>query len=96
MWENFTGSGIHGVVFPGCAETFESGSSFSSSEGHKSRYRDRHQKLRRFRKGDILALPQALTYWIYNDKDTPITIVALVDVGNDNNQLDLQFRVRYK
>ncbi|XP_075477555.1 legumin B-like [Primulina tabacum] len=86
------GSGIHGLVFPGCAETFESDSSFSSSEGHESRYRDRHQKLRRFRNGDVLALPQGLTYWIYNDKDTPITIVALVDVGNDNNQLDLQFR----
>ncbi|XP_073027780.1 11S globulin seed storage protein Ana o 2.0101-like [Primulina eburnea] len=86
------GSGIHGVVFPGCAETFESGSSFSS-EGSESKYhRDRHQKLRRFRKGDVLAMPQALTYWIYNDRDTPITLVALVDVGNDNNQLDLQFR----
>ncbi|XP_073118745.1 11S globulin seed storage protein Ana o 2.0101-like [Henckelia pumila] len=86
------GSGIHGVVFPGCAETYESGSEFSSSEGRESKYRDRHQKLRRFRKGDILAIPQALAYWIYNDRDTPITIVALVDVGNDNNQLDLQFR----
>ncbi|KZV26553.1 legumin B-like [Dorcoceras hygrometricum] len=86
------GSGIHGVVFPGCAETYESGSSVSSSEGRESRHSDRHQKIRRFRKGDLLAMPQALTYWIYNDGDTPITIVALADVGNENNQLDLQFR----
>ncbi|EYU18315.1 hypothetical protein MIMGU_mgv1a0236971mg, partial [Erythranthe guttata] len=86
-------SGIHGTVIPGCAETYESESSYeeggSQSKGRRS---DRHQKLRRFRSGDILALPQGITHWAYNDGDTPIISVSILDVANEGNQLDLNFR----
>ncbi|KAL7144973.1 hypothetical protein ABFS83_07G047800 [Erythranthe nasuta] len=88
------GSGIHGTVIPGCAETYESESSSSYEGGSQSKGRrsDRHQKLRRFRSGDILALPQGITHWAYNDGDTPIISVSILDVANEGNQLDLNFR----
>ncbi|KAG8370423.1 hypothetical protein BUALT_Bualt14G0116300 [Buddleja alternifolia] len=91
---NFS-SGIQGTVIPGCAETYETESRSSEREGEegsRTRRPDRHQKLRRFRRGDILALPQGITHWAYNDGDTPIISVSLLDVANDNNQLDLKFR----
>ncbi|KAK4478198.1 hypothetical protein RD792_017481 [Penstemon davidsonii] len=81
--------GIQGTVIPGCAETYESE---SSSEQGKTRRGDRHQKLRRFRRGDVLALPQGVTLWAYNDGDTPIVSVSILDVANQNNQLDLNYR----
>lgn len=86
------GSGIQGTVIPGCAETYESEAGLESEEGRQRS--DRHQKLRRFRQGDILALPQGLTHWAYNDGDTPMISVALIDVANEVNQLDLKYRVR--
>lgn len=55
---------------------------------------DRHQKLRRFQQGDILALPAGVTHWAYNDGDVPLVTVALLDVANEANQLDLRHRVR--
>lgn len=89
------GNGILGTVIPGCAETYESESGSRSSsryQGEEGRKGDRHQKLRRFRRGDVLALQQGVTTFIYNDGDSPLTYVSILDVGNDNNQLDLKFR----
>ncbi|CAA0817418.1 12S seed storage protein CRA1 [Striga hermonthica] len=97
------GSGIQETVIPGCAETYESGSSsYSASEserekrqgeqGQGRRANDRHQKLRRFRQGDILALQPGVTNWAYNDGDTPIISVSIRDVASEANQLDLEFR----
>lgn len=92
------GNGVLGTVIPGCAETYESesgsGSGSSYYKGEESRRGDRHQKLRRFRRGDALALPEGITTFIYNDGETPLTYVSILDVGNDNNQLDFKFRVR--
>ncbi|KAL0349032.1 UNVERIFIED_CONTAM: 11S globulin seed storage protein 1 [Sesamum angustifolium] len=86
-------SGIHGTVFPGCAETYESEPGFGSTGEEEGRQRtDRHQKLRRFRRGDVLALREGVTHWAYNDGDTPIISIALRDVANEANQLDLKFR----
>ncbi|XP_051129460.1 11S globulin subunit beta-like [Andrographis paniculata] len=87
-------SGILGTAFPGCAETYEfepDQDQQRSKEGSKS-FHDRHQKLRRFRRGDVLALQQGIAHWIYNDGDTPLVIVSLLDVANENNQLDFKFR----
>ncbi|KAK6161294.1 hypothetical protein DH2020_004675 [Rehmannia glutinosa] len=86
-----------GTVIPGCAETYESGSSSYASQGEEEeeegrRRSDRHQKIRRFRQGDILALQPGVTHWAYNDGDTPIISVAILDVANEANQLDLKFR----
>ncbi|KAL0376795.1 UNVERIFIED_CONTAM: 11S globulin seed storage protein 1 [Sesamum calycinum] len=53
---------------------------------------DRHQKVRQFRQGDILALPAGLTLWFYNNGGEPLVTVALLDTGNAANQLDQTFR----
>ncbi|CAA0817417.1 12S seed storage protein CRA1 [Striga hermonthica] len=85
------GKGIQGTVIPGCAETYESGSQ-SRYTGEGSRFTDRHQKVRQFRQGDVLALPAGLTLWFYNNGDEPLITVALLDTGNEINQLDQKFR----
>ncbi|KAM3393818.1 prunin 1 Pru du 6 [Capsicum galapagoense] len=85
------GSGVFSTVFPGCAETFET--EFSQSRPTRERrHVDRHQKVRRFRAGDILALPAGVTHWTYNDGEEPIISVSLIDTSNNANQLDLTFR----
>ncbi|KAL3506147.1 hypothetical protein ACH5RR_031529 [Cinchona calisaya] len=95
--------GIHGTVIPGCAETFESQGSYwgqgqpgqgqgQQGQGQGRRYTDRHQKLRRFQQGDILALPAGFTHWTFNDGDVPLVTVALIDVANEVNQLDLEYK----
>ncbi|MCD7445817.1 hypothetical protein HAX54_000055 [Datura stramonium] len=67
-----------------------------SREG-ESQYRtggDRHQKVRQFRQGDVLALPAGITLWLYNHGQDRLVTVALLDVSNPANQLDLKFRGR--
>lgn len=84
------GSGIQGTALPGCPETFE-----SSSEGAgrgKEQFFDRHQKVFRYKEGDILALPAGAVHWTYNDGDTPIVLIVLRDTSNVANQLDRNFR----
>ena len=49
---------------------------------------DRHQKVRRIREGDVIAIPAGVTYWSYNDGDQPLVAVNLLDIGNQQNQLD--------
>ncbi|KAK6161298.1 hypothetical protein DH2020_004679 [Rehmannia glutinosa] len=74
----------------GCAETYESGS--QSQSDRRRRFTDRHQKVRQFRQGDVIALPAGLTLWFYNNGNEPLVTVALLDTGNEANQLDQQFR----
>lgn len=86
------GRGILGLVFPGCPETFE-----ESQEGirsSRSTQLDRHQKIRRVREGDVVALPVGVAYWCYNDGDSPVVSVSLLHVSNHENQLDTFPRVR--
>ncbi|KAJ8531495.1 hypothetical protein K7X08_026929 [Anisodus acutangulus] len=88
-------SGVQSTVFPGCAETFETESPQSRRDERGERGQrglDRHQKVRRFRAGDILALPAGVTHWTYNDGEEPIISVSLIDTSNEANQLDLTFR----
>lgn len=75
------GRGIQGVLIPGCPETYQ------SSQGSQG-IQDLHQKIRRYRQGDILAVPAGIAYWLYNDGDTPIVAVELQDTSNNANQLD--------
>ncbi|KAL8200004.1 hypothetical protein R6Q57_011343 [Mikania cordata] len=79
------GEGLQGTVLPGCAETFET--SFPSEGGT-----DKHQRVYRYREGDILALPAGAVHWTYNDADKPLVLVALRDTSNVANQLDRNFR----
>ncbi|KAL3828253.1 hypothetical protein ACJIZ3_017055 [Penstemon smallii] len=90
--------GLLGTVIPGCAETYESEirQQEEEEEGSESeqsrRFVDRHQKVRQFRQGDVLALPAGFTLWLYNNGDDQLITVALLDTGNEANQLDQTFR----
>ncbi|EXC31959.1 Legumin A [Morus notabilis] len=77
------GKGVLGLVFPGCPETFE-----ESQQGTSRSSQDRHQKIQHFREGDVIALPAGVAYWCYNDGDSPVVSVSLLDVSNHDNQLD--------
>ncbi|GAU11658.1 hypothetical protein TSUD_334710 [Trifolium subterraneum] len=63
------GNGYFGLVFPGCPETFEEPQ--ESQQGEGRRFRDSHQKVNRFREGDIIAVPTGVAFWLYNDQETP-------------------------
>ncbi|XP_047950871.1 cocosin 1-like [Salvia hispanica] len=86
------GKGLLGAVIPGCAETFETempqGEHYQSSRS----FVDRHQKVRQFRQGDVLALPAGITLWFYNNGEERLETVALLDTGSEINQLDHTFR----
>ncbi|KAM7466560.1 hypothetical protein LguiB_014122 [Lonicera macranthoides] len=85
--------GIQGTVIPGCAETYETElQGGRGQEGSGRRFLDRHQKVRRFQQGDILALPAGVAHWSYNDGEEPVVSVSLVDTSNHANQLDENFR----
>ncbi|KAF4358158.1 hypothetical protein F8388_009441 [Cannabis sativa] len=87
------GRGVLGTLFPGCAETFEEAQ--VSVGGGRSSQRDRHQKTRHIKEGDIIAIPAGMAYWCNNDGDQPLVTVNLIDVSNHNNQLDLTPRRFY-
>ncbi|KAI5426466.1 Legumin A2 [Lathyrus oleraceus] len=71
------GNGYFGIVFPGCPETFEELQESEQREGR--RYRDSHQKVNRFREGDIIAVPSGVVFWMYNDQDTPVIAISLTE-----------------
>ncbi|KAG6737301.1 hypothetical protein POTOM_058815 [Populus tomentosa] len=82
--------GIHGAVFPGCPETFQS--SGNSSQDRRESFEDQHQKVRQVREGDVVALPSGVADWFYNNGDSPLVLVQLLDTSNPANQLDQDFR----
>ncbi|XP_044498779.1 legumin B-like [Mangifera indica] len=92
------GRGIHGAVYPGCPETFQEESQSQSRSRRFSRSErseqsgERHQKVRHIREGDVIALPAGVAHWIYNNGQSKLVLVALVDVGNSENQLDQYLR----
>ncbi|XP_052305478.1 legumin B [Populus trichocarpa] len=84
------GRGIQGAVFPGCPETFQS--SGNSSQDRRESSEDQHQKVRKVREGDVVALPSGVADWFYNNGDSPLVLVQLLDTSNPANQLDQDFR----
>ncbi|XWS13856.1 hypothetical protein CRYUN_Cryun36dG0074900 [Craigia yunnanensis] len=87
------GRGIQGAVFPGCPETYQSGSQQSQSQRDRQQgSNDQHQKIRQIKEGDVIALPAGVAHWIYNNGESQLVLVSLVDVANVANQLDLNFR----
>ncbi|KAH7864438.1 hypothetical protein Vadar_029608 [Vaccinium darrowii] len=86
------GRGIQGVMMSGCPETYESSQQQAEGggrrEGGGQRFRDQHQKIRRFREGDVIALPAGVAHWCYNDGDSELVAVIMEDTGNHQNQLD--------
>ncbi|KAJ4782754.1 Glutelin type-B 5 [Rhynchospora pubera] len=91
------GRGIMGTVFPGCPETYQSFQQQSETEQaefpmggeswRQQMMRDEHQKVHRFKQGDIIALPAGVTYWCYNDGDVPMVSMQVYDASNAANQL---------
>ncbi|EEF37812.1 11S globulin seed storage protein 1 [Ricinus communis] len=78
------GQGMLGAMFPGCAETFQE----SQESSRSSRQQEQHQKIRHFRRGDVIALPAGIAHWCYNDGNEPLIAVSVLDTGNNANQLD--------
>lgn len=97
-----SGRGITGLMVPGCPETYESLGRGSPREeemrgerGLRGSHQDLHQKIRQFRRGDIIALPAGVAHWTYNNGDEPIVAVILLDTSNHANQLDQDFPRRF-
>lgn len=94
-----TGRGVHGVILPGCPETYEYSqeqqfSGQSERRGQKFQgLQDRHQKVRNLNQGDVVAIPAGTAHWIYNDGETELVAVVFFDTQNSANQLDQNHRV---
>ncbi|KAL8260355.1 hypothetical protein R6Q59_028308 [Mikania micrantha] len=89
------GRGVHGVVLPGCPETFEySGEQqFSGqSERREQQFQDRHQKVENLNQGDVVAVPTGAAHWLHNDGDSELVVVVFFDTQNWENQLDENHR----
>ncbi|CAK8571941.1 unnamed protein product [Lathyrus sativus] len=86
------GKGVLGLAVPGCPETYEEPRSQSRQQ---QQLRDSHQKIRRFSKGDVIAIPPGIPYWTYNHGDEPLVAISLLDTSNTLNQLDSNPRVFY-
>ena len=87
------GKGVLGLSFPGCPETYEEPRSSQSRQESRQQQGDSHQKIRRFRKGDIIAIPSGIPYWTYNHGDEPLVAISVLDTSNIANQLDSTPRV---
>ncbi|KAK7843082.1 11s globulin subunit beta [Quercus suber] len=79
--------GIQGAVLPGCPNTYQSPLQFGNRRTQQ-RIEDSHQKLRPIREGDILAVPEGVAQWIYNDGENQLVLVGFYDTLNEENQLD--------
>ncbi|XP_065006780.1 cocosin 1-like [Musa acuminata AAA Group] len=87
------GSGIAGIVIPGCPETFQSFQEERFQEGQQAQSsRDEHQRILHFREGDVIALPAGVAHWCYNNGDRPVIAITVVDISNNANQLDRNHR----
>ncbi|CAK9140619.1 unnamed protein product [Ilex paraguariensis] len=84
------GRGIHGVMLPGCPETFQSSqqSQQERAEREGQSFQDRHQRIRHLQQGDFVAYPAGAAHWVYNDGERDLIAVVLLDTGNNANQLD--------
>ncbi|RWV78759.1 hypothetical protein BHE74_00046988, partial [Ensete ventricosum] len=80
-------------MIPGCPETFQSFQEEPSQEGQQGQSsRDEHQRILRFREGDVIALPAGVAHWCYNNGDRPVIAITVVDISNNANQLDRYHR----
>ncbi|KAE8650659.1 11S globulin seed storage protein 2 [Cucumis sativus] len=93
------GEGFLGLNFPGCnVEEYEAQSAQLSRSSRRIRVdkeEDKHQKVRRVRRGDMIVIPAGTVQWCYNDCGQDLVVVAFMDLNNDDNQLDLRVRSSY-
>eukprot|EP01018_Ginkgo_biloba_P038605 Gb_30214 [translate_table: standard] len=94
-----SGEGRLGVVFPGCPETFQEHSFHERREEERGSEggggQGTSQKVRRVRRGDVVAIPAGVVCWLYNDGNERLQIVAIADTSNHQNQLDQTYRPFY-
>ncbi|KAJ6298998.1 hypothetical protein OIU76_020049 [Salix suchowensis] len=93
--QQFQCRGFHGAAIPGCPETFQSSGQNSRDRRESSEdqhQKDQQQKVRQVREGDVVALPAGVADWFYNNGDSPLVLVQLLDTSNAANQLDQDFR----
>ncbi|KAJ9547965.1 hypothetical protein OSB04_020508 [Centaurea solstitialis] len=85
------GEGIIGVHFPGCVETYDSGV-LQDGQGPRRKVDGygAQQKVHRFYPGDIIAIPAGAVTWSHNDGNQDVVAVAIRDLNNPANQLDMQ------
>ncbi|KAI3801071.1 hypothetical protein L1987_29172 [Smallanthus sonchifolius] len=82
--------GIVGVQLPGCAETFDTGVQQQHQQQQQPRRMreqfdestDSHQKVHRFKQGDIIAIPAGAVHWTYNDGNQEVVAIAVDDINN--------------
>ncbi|KAL1539686.1 11s globulin seed storage protein 2 [Salvia divinorum] len=91
------GEGYISVIFPGCAETYQSygGEQLSSESEQQGVKRDLHQKVHRIRRGDVIALPPGAVHWCHNDGSEDLIAISVNDLNHQSNQLDQKFRSFY-
>ena len=82
------GSGSAGLSFTGCPETFQ-----KQFQKYGQKFKDEHQKVHRFKQGDVIALPAGIVHWFYNDGDAPIVAIYVFDVNNNANQHETRHKV---
>nr|CAA52763.1 11S globulin [Avena sativa] len=88
------GRGFTGLTFPGCPATFQQQfqpfdqSQFAQGQSQSQTIKDEHQRVQRFKQGDVVALPAGIVHWCYNDGDAPIVAIYVFDVNNNANQLE--------
>ncbi|KAI3742673.1 hypothetical protein L1987_60365 [Smallanthus sonchifolius] len=87
------GRGVHGVILPGCPETYEysQDQQFSGQgerRGQEFQFQDRHQKVEELNQGDVVAIPTGAAHWLHNDGDSELVAVVFFDTQNYDNQLD--------
>ncbi|KAK9087672.1 hypothetical protein Syun_030066 [Stephania yunnanensis] len=89
--------GLHSLIVPGCAETYQSVQQYSQQETQRrgGQVQDEHQKVRRIREGDVVANPTGMVHWYYNDGNTDLVLVSILDTSSNMNQLDQQYRKFY-
>ncbi|KAG8055332.1 hypothetical protein GUJ93_ZPchr0001g30578 [Zizania palustris] len=92
------GSGITGQIIPGCPATYQQQfqqswqSQSFEDQSQRQKFRDEHQKIQRFRQGDVVALPAGVAHWCYNDGEVPIVAIYVSDIFSGANQLDAKQR----
>ncbi|MED6190087.1 hypothetical protein PIB30_102314, partial [Stylosanthes scabra] len=81
------GSGYFGLIFPGCPGTIEE--PIQASQSQKSQMeKESHQKVHRFKEGDLIAVPHGVAFWMYNDQDTDVVTLCFMQTESPHNQLD--------
>lgn len=75
------GKGLLGVTMPGCVQAYSS----QEQEQGKQDQEDRHQKIRRISRGDVIAVSGGAAHWWANDNDEEDTFN---DFNHIANQLD--------